>query len=141
MRDGADATAPLILVADDAKDTREMYGLYLSMMGYRVETVADGREAVIMTRKLRPDLIVLDLEMPTLDGWGAMRILQRRPATASIPVIILSGHDFKQYLKHSAIAEGAVSYLMKPCLPDQLEREIGLRLGDRRVGSMWVNGA
>ena len=141
MRDGTEATAPLILIADDAKDTREMYSLYLSMLGYRVEIAADGREAVIMTRKLRPDLIVLDLEMPRLDGWGAMRMLQRRPATASIPVIILTGHGFKGYLKHSAIAEGAVSYLMKPCLPDQLGREIGSRLGDRRMGSMWVNGA
>ena len=141
MRAGTEATAPLLLIADDAKDTREMYGLYLSMIGYRVETACDGREAVIMARKLRPDLIVLDLEMPTLDGWSAMRVLQRRPATANIPVIILTGHDFKGYLKHSAVAEGAVSYLTKPCLPDQLGREIGSCLGDRRIQSVWLNGA
>jgi two-component system response regulator AdeR len=119
---------PLILIADDNPDTREMYALYLSMVGYKVEEAVDGREALIKARTLRPDLIVMDLQMPKLDGWGAIRELQSRDATAAIPVIVLTGHDFKAFLKPAALAAGAVSYLMKPCFPDQLAREISTRL-------------
>jgi two-component system response regulator AdeR len=121
-------TRPVILIADDNVDTREMYALYLSMLDYKVEEAADGREALIKARTLRPDLIVMDLQMPKLDGWGAIRELQSRDATVAIPVIVLTGHDFKAFLKPAALAAGAVSYLMKPCFPDQLAREISTRL-------------
>src|SRR5438094_9579488 len=118
MRDQPPAeTAPLILIADDNVDTRGMYGHYLNMVGYHVETATDGNEAILQARALHPDLVVMDLQMPALDGWGAIRELQSRADTATIPVIILTGHDFKAYLKHSALAVGAVSYLMKPCFP------------------------
>jgi len=117
-----------VLIAEDNGDTREMYALCLSMTGYNVETVENGHEAVIAARTLLPDLIVMDLRMPRLDGWGAIRELQSWAETAMIPILVLTGHDFKAYLKHSAIAEGAASYLMKPCFPDQLAREISGRL-------------
>src|SRR6266480_3645617 len=114
------ASRPLVLIADDNRDTREMYALYLSMIGYSVETAADGREAVVKAITLRPDLIVMDLQMPGVDGWRALREIRSETKTATIPVIVLTGHDFKIYLKHSAIAEGASSCLMKPCLPEEL---------------------
>jgi len=126
-------TRPLIIIADDNRDTREMYALYLSMVGYKMEEAADGHEALIKARTLRPDLIVMDLQMPKLDGWAAIRELQSRDATACIPVIVLTGHDFKAFLKPAALAVGAVSYLMKPCFPDQLAREISTRLTANRT--------
>ena len=133
MRDQPPAeTAPLILIADDNVDTREMYGQYLNMVGYHVETAKDGNEAILKARALHPDLVVMDLQMPALDGWGAIRELQTRADTANIPVIILTGHDFKAYLKHSALAVGAVSYLMKPCFPEEFQREVNARLTARR---------
>jgi twitching motility two-component system response regulator PilH len=125
-------TPPLILIADDNVDTREMYALFLPTVGYRVETAADGHEAILRARTMHPDLIVMDLTMPKLDGWAAIRELQGRAMTAAIPVIVLTGHDFKAYLKHSALAEGAASYLMKPCFPDQLAREVSAHLTSRR---------
>src|SRR2546421_498789 len=65
MRDRSpSATAPLILIADDNVDTREMYSLYLNMVGYRVETAEDGNEAILKARVLHPDLVVMDLQMP-----------------------------------------------------------------------------
>jgi CheY-like chemotaxis protein len=67
-----------------------------------------------------------------MDGWAAIRELQSRAMTATIPVIVLTGHDFKAYLKPAALAVGAVSYVTKPCLPDQLAREISARLTARR---------
>jgi len=123
---------PLILIADDNVDTREMYSLYLNMVGYRVETAEDGHQAIIKARALHPDLIVMDLQMPKLDGWAAIRELQARAETATIPVVVLTGHDFKAYLKPAALAVGACSFLMKPCFPDQLAREVSDRLGMRR---------
>jgi DNA-binding response OmpR family regulator len=74
----------------------------------------------------------MDLHMPKLDGWAAIRELQRRAMTAAIPVIVLTGHDVKAYLKPAALAVGAVSYVMKPCLPEHLAREISARLTARR---------
>jgi CheY-like chemotaxis protein len=119
------ATTLRVLIADDNGDTREMYALYLNMVGYSVDTAEDGHEAILKARALRPDLVVMDLQMPKLDGWAAIRELQSRPETAAIPVIVLTGHDFKAYLKPAALAAGVVSYLMKPCFPEQLAREVG----------------
>jgi CheY-like chemotaxis protein len=126
------AASPVILIADDNRDTREMYGLYLSMAGYSVALADDGHEAVVKARTLRPDLIVLDLHMPKVDGWAAMRAIHGDAATARTPIIVLTGHDFKNYLKASALAEGARSFLIKPCLPEQLSREIAQQLGPSR---------
>jgi CheY-like chemotaxis protein len=126
-------TRPLILIADDNADTYEMYALYLAMVGYKVETAEDGQQAIVKARALRPDLIVMDLQMPKLDGWAAIRELRSRAATATIPVVVLTGHDFKAYLKPAAIAAGAVSYLMKPCFPEQLAHEVSARLAVRRA--------
>jgi CheY-like chemotaxis protein len=121
----------LVLIADDNRDTREMYTHYLGMIGYVVETAGDGREAVLKARLLRPAVIVLDLGMPGMDGWEAMRLIRADAKTATTPIIVLTGHDLKDYLKHAAIAEGALSYLMKPCLPEQLAREIGAHINAR----------
>jgi two-component system, chemotaxis family, chemotaxis protein CheY len=120
-----------VLLADDNGDTREMYRLYLDMAGYHVEVVADGQEAVAVARRLRPDVIVMDLDMPKVDGWAAMKQLQSGTATARIPIVVLTGHDLKAYLKPAALAAGAVSYVMKPCFPEQLAHEISVRLATR----------
>jgi CheY-like chemotaxis protein len=126
-------TTAKVLIADDNRDTREMHALYLSMLGYSVAVAADGREAVQSARSHRPDLIVMDLDMPEVDGWTAIRELKSDALTAAIPVIVLTGHDFKTELKDVAIAVGAVSYLMKPCFPEQLAREVSGRLAVRRA--------
>jgi CheY-like chemotaxis protein len=122
------ATKPLVLIADGNCDTRDMYALYLHLVGYSVETATDGREAVIKALALYPDAIVMDLQMPRLDGWRAMREIRGNARTAATPIIVLTGHDFKDYLRHSALAEGAWSYLVKPCLPERLAQEIEVRL-------------
>ena len=122
-----------ILLADDNADTRELYALYLTMLGYSVAVAVDGREAVRKARSVCPALIVMDLDMPDVDGWSAMRQLQADPNTADIPVIILTGHDLKAYLKPAAIAAGAVTYLMKPCFPEQLAYEVKARIAVRQA--------
>jgi len=129
-----------VLVADDNEDTREMYSLFLGFMGYRVETAVDGHEAILKARSLHPDIVVMDLHMPKIDGWHALREIQHDPNTAGIPVIVLTGHDFKTFLKPAALAAGAVSYLMKPCLPERLAIEISQRLQLPLSGTAAASG-
>jgi CheY-like chemotaxis protein len=131
---------PLVLIADDHRDTCEMYAFYLGAVGYRVEMAADGHEATAMARQLHPDVIVMDLNMPRVDGWSALKVLRDDPSMTTIPVIIITGHDFKTFLKPAALAAGAVSYLIKPCLPERLADEISNRLRTPRSAMPPASG-
>jgi CheY-like chemotaxis protein len=75
------APKPLILVVEDFDDAREMYRDYLEFSGYRVETARDGREAIDKAQALKPDLILMDLSLPGVDGWEATRLLKSDPVT------------------------------------------------------------
>jgi len=96
-----------------------------------VAEASNGKEAIEQFRNHQPDVTLMDLQMPGVDGWGAIRELQRDARTATIPVIVLTGHELKDYLRYSAIAEGACGYLTKPINPEQLGREIATRLAER----------
>ena len=133
MADRARAVRRLVvLIADDNGDTREMYAVHLTALGYKVETARDGVEAVNQARSKHPDVIVLDLQMPGVDGWRAMKDLAGDPNTRNIPIIVLTGHDLKDYLKTAALAVGATSYLRKPSLPEELAREVNERLSSSK---------
>jgi CheY-like chemotaxis protein len=76
-----------------------------------------------MARDVRPDLIVMDLSMPRVDGITAIQRLKQDPRTQAIPVILLTGHPSKA-AEHGALAAGAAIYLTKPCLPEDLEQHV-----------------
>ena len=121
----SDPTAkPLILVVEDFDDAREMYREYLEFSGFRVETARDGREAIDKTRELRPDLVLMDLSLPGLDGWEATRLLKAAPDTSGILIIALSAHALATEGER-ARAAGCDGFIAKPCLPPDLVREIG----------------
>src|SRR6476646_7190088 len=80
------SSKPSILVADDDLDARTMYGLYLKSMGCLVYTASDGAGAIKQAMAVQPDLIVLDLAMPHVDGWSAAELLRRSPVTKGIPI-------------------------------------------------------
>jgi CheY-like chemotaxis protein len=116
------ATAPLtVLVVDDDRDSREMYRHYLSHVGCVVRTARNGRRAIEKVAQRPPDVIVMDLAMPELDGWAASRQLKSAPETAHIPIIALSA---VQMARAGARAAGCDGFLAKPCLPDMLWWEI-----------------
>lgn len=121
-------TAPLILVVEDYDDAREMYVEYLTFTGFRVESATNGLEAIEMTQRLRPDLVLMDLALPKLDGWEATRRLKSDPATARIPVIALTGHALAGHAERAREA-GCDSFITKPCVPDELVAEISRVLG------------
>lgn len=113
----------LVLVVDDFVDNREMYSEYLSFSGYRVIQATNGREALEAARTQHPDIIIMDLSLPVMDGWEATRQLKADAGTRNIPVVALTGHALSAHTKE-AQAAGCDSFLTKPCLPDALVVEI-----------------
>src|SRR3982750_4753047 len=81
------AATPLILIVEDFDDAREMYRDYLEFSGFRVETARDGREGIDKARAINPDLILMDLSLPGIDGWEATRMLKADPATRHLLVV------------------------------------------------------
>jgi len=121
-------TRPRVLVVDDYRDAREMYREYLHGAGFDVVEAADGAEALLRAADAGPDIILMDLALPVMDGWEATRRLKADPRTARIPVVALTGHVvFGAY--HEATRAGCDSFLTKPCLPEDLAREIHRVLG------------
>ena len=115
--------APLILVVDDYQDAREMYAEYLQFSGFRVAEARNGNEAVAQAFSLRPDLILMDLSLPGMDGWEATRQLKADDRTRNIPVVALTGHALAG-ASEGAKRAGCDSFVTKPCLPDDLVVEV-----------------
>lgn len=110
--------APLIMVAEDHEDARELAVLILADAGYRTLHVADGREAVASASIFLPDALVLDLGMPRLDGVTAIETLRSSPATAHLPIVVVSGQGEDAIAR--ARAAGATAAVAKPCAPERL---------------------
>jgi two-component system, cell cycle response regulator DivK len=110
---------PLILLVEDFEDAREMYRDYLEFSGFRVETASDGRAAIAKARQHRPDLILMDLSLPGMDGWEATRCLKNDPETASLTIVALSAHALALEGQR-ARAAGCDGFIAKPCLPADL---------------------
>ena len=115
--------APLILIVEDFDDAREMYRDYLEFASFRVETARDGHEAIEKARRLRPDLVLMDLSLPGIDGWEATRLLKSDPATKDILVVALSAHALATEGERARMA-GCDGFIAKPCLPPDLVEEI-----------------
>lgn len=96
------ATRPLVLVVDDYDDSREMYAELLKSSGFRVAEARDGRQSLQKAQELLPDLVLMDLTLPGIDGWEATRQLKLDPRTRNIPVVALSGHDAPELVRGRA---------------------------------------
>ena len=114
---------PLILVVDDYQDAREMYAEYLQFSGFRVAEAKNGNEAVEQAFALKPDLILMDLSLPGMDGWEATRRLKADDTTRHIPIVALTGHALAG-ASEGAKRAGCDSFVTKPCLPDDLVVEV-----------------
>lgn len=114
---------PLVLVVDDYQDAREMYSEYLEFSGFRVAEARNGIEALEKAFELLPDLILMDLSLPGMDGWEATRRLKADERTKRIPVVALTGHALAGH-SEGARQAGCDAFVTKPCLPDALVVEI-----------------
>jgi two-component system, cell cycle response regulator len=123
--------APVILVADDEPVNLALIKRRLEWEHYRVETAEDGGQAVEAARRVLPDLIILDVMMPVLDGLGACRLLKEDPATRDIPVIFLSALDDTD-TKVRGLALGANDYVSKPFRVEELLARVSVAIRMKR---------
>lgn len=112
-----------ILIADDDPLLRTLVEHKLSLAGHRVIAAEDGAQALSEIARLKPDLVVLDAMMPVLDGFEVLRRLKSDPATAGLPVIMLTALKREADIV-GALELGAADYLVKPFIPDELVMRI-----------------
>ena len=128
-RRSRERTAAIVLIVDDTADVRELYSEYLTARGFRVATASDGDSGIAAALRYHPDVIVMDLAMPWVDGITATRRLKADPRTRKVPVIVLTGYAYRA-IDQGALEAGAAAFLTKPCLPEDLETQI-LRVAGR----------
>ena len=112
-----------ILIVDDFDDTRLLLRTWLQKRGFRVVEAENGNRAVAAAERIRPDLIIMDVEMPELDGLAATRKIRELKNLASVPILAVSAYGADQYRDY-ALAAGCNEYVSTPFEPDELERLI-----------------
>ena len=112
-----------ILIVDDFDDTRLLLRTWLQKKGFRVVEAENGNRAISAAESVRPDLIIMDVEMPELDGLAATRKIRELKGFESVPIVAVSAYGADQYRDH-ALAAGCNEYVSTPFEPDELERLI-----------------
>ena len=128
---GPDAK-PLILVADDDANLRRILGLFLAQAGYATLEAADGREALDLALRHRPDAAILDVMMPYLDGFDVCRKIKEHAETRRMPVLMCSAKNRKEDLLE-ALRSGAEDYILKPFTKEIVLGKIRKALAARRA--------
>lgn len=129
---------PKILLIEDQPQMRENVALILELNGFEVTTAEDGRQGVIKAREVRPDLILCDVMMPELDGYGVLHLLRKEESMRAVPFIFLTAKGEKQE-QRTGMNLGADDYLTKPCSEADLLSAIQVRL--RRNRDISLNAA
>ncbi|MEP6818776.1 MAG: response regulator [bacterium] len=117
-----------ILIADDHDDNRELLQLLLSGAGYNVREAKDGKECLAIAQNESPDLIVMDLSMPVLDGWGVLQELKTDERTLTIPCMAVTAHADLE--RNQALKIGFKAYVSKPYTAEMLLKTIATVLVD-----------
>jgi CheY-like chemotaxis protein len=117
------AEETLILLVDDYQDGREMYADALRFSGFRALEASSGIEALQLALERLPDLILMDLSLPGMDGWEVTSRLKKDTRTLHIPIIALTAHALHEERERAERA-GCDGFLAKPCLPDELLAEV-----------------
>ena len=122
---------PRVLMVEDHPDIADLYQLKLQLDGYRVAVASDGAAGLRMARSLMPDLILLDIHVPQLDGLQVLAALREDEATGEVPVVVCSEDDNPELMKE-AQRLGATAYLVKAhLLPSHLSQAVSDVLGKR----------
>lgn len=119
---------PTVLLVEDNEDNLRIYSTILNFAGYRVIEAMDGEAGLESARRDKPDLILMDVSIPKIDGWEATKILKADPATASIPIIALTAHALVSD-RERAEEVGFDGYIAKPAEPRVVLTEVERRLG------------
>jgi CheY-like chemotaxis protein len=117
-----------VLLVEDNEDNRIVYSTILQHFGYVVMEALNGEEGIAKARAEHPDLILMDISIPVIDGWEATQVLKRDPETRSIPIIALTAHALASD-REKAMEVGCDSYLAKPCEPKAVVSEVEKFIG------------
>ncbi|HVT99836.1 MAG TPA: response regulator [Acidobacteriaceae bacterium] len=123
---------PLILIADDRPSSRELLGLVLERAGYEVLEAENGEQALERVRAGSPDLVLLDLQMPGMDGYGVLSELRAEARFASLPVLALTASAMRGD-REKILEAGFTDYLAKPAAPELVRETVARLLGEKRV--------
>ena len=114
---------PLVLIVEDEVDLRQLYAQELAMSGFDVIQAGNGEDAIATISAREPDVVLMDLSLPIVDGWEATRRLKADGRTAHIPVVALTAHDGSGELQRATRA-GCDWFVPKPCPPASLITEV-----------------
>ena len=120
---------PKILLVEDNEMNRDMLSRRLIKKGYEIVMAVDGQEGVAMATSEKPDLILMDMSLPVIDGWEATRLIKAAPTTARIPIIALTAHAMSDD-REKAMASGCDEFDTKPIELPRLLEKIGKLLGN-----------
>ncbi len=121
-------TMATLLLVEDNEMNRDMLSRRLMRRGFEIIIAVDGRQGVEMTQKMKPDLVLMDMSLPVMDGWSATRLLKEDPATALIPVIGLTAHAMAGD-RQKCLEAGCDDYETKPVEFTRLVEKIEQHLG------------
>lgn len=117
-----------VLLVEDNEDNRIIYSTVLRHTGYAVVEALDGVQALELARSVRPDLILMDISIPEIDGWEATRILRQDAETRDIPIVALTAHALADDRERATLV-GFTSYLAKPIEPRAVVAEVRRWIG------------
>ena len=125
----------LILVVDDSADNVAMISLFLQQQGYRVVTAGNGEDAITIASQMMPNLILMDINLPALDGLGATRRIRENDALRDIPVVAITAFGTEGF-QRAAYDVGVAGYLTKPLDLDRMHQLIARLLSPTGSGSL-----
>jgi two-component system cell cycle response regulator DivK len=131
---------PLVLVVEDHEDTLFLLTYLLDMRGCRVQVAKDGEQALRMAEAERPDLVLMDISLPRMDGLSAVRRMREVERLRATPIVFLSGHAEASF-RAQALAEGGDEYLVKPFTIGQIDRLVQRFLGQAVAGESITGNA
>ena len=112
-----------VLIVEDNEDNRIVYSTMLRHFGFAVDEAENGAEGILKARANLPDVILMDIAIPLVDGWEAVQRLKKDPTTAHIPIVALTAHAMPAD-RERAIQVGCDGYLAKPCEPRAVVEEV-----------------
>ena len=119
-RVGSKAEGATVLLVEDTEDNRQMMRKLLEISGYQVVEAINGKEAVEAATRVRPQIILMDLSLPFIDGLAATRRIRSLPGMSKVPIVAVSAHDSADF-HHEALEAGCDAYITKPIDYPQLE--------------------
>lgn len=122
------SSARTVLLVEDNEDNRIVYATMLEHFGFEVVEAGNGEDALAMARNGRPDIILMDISIPGIDGWTATERLRADPETRGIPVIAVTAHALPEH-RERAKSLGCEGFLTKPCPPRRLLAEVRRVIG------------